>query len=201
VRLRPYLEMTVDEYWSRVIDVYGAVKVGVPYPTVIVAASVIALMINRMTFRFMLLLILELKKPLLARWRLLPANSGNSKMQYDQCTPLVTSDDGVDARSEVAEGRVAAATDPKSQQGKTRGHISWRRLSVLVARYGGADGGHATARLKIIGDKSTRHYAEKNLIRVENLERGDVDEASRVVITLQDQHPERINTRAAGVQT
>jgi hypothetical protein len=28
VRLRPYLEMTVDEYWSRVIDVYGAVGVG-----------------------------------------------------------------------------------------------------------------------------------------------------------------------------
>ena len=122
-------------------------------------------------------------------------------MEYDQCTPLITSDYGVDASGKAAEGRVAAATDPKSRQGKTRGHISWRWLSVLVGRHGGADGGHATPRLKIIGDKSTRHYAGKNLIRVENLERGDVNEASRVVIALQDQHPERINSRAAGVQT
>ena len=51
---------------------YGAVEVGVPYPTVIVAASVIALMINRMTFRFRLLLILELTASLLMNCHLLP---------------------------------------------------------------------------------------------------------------------------------
>ena len=57
MRLRPYLEMTVDEYWSRVIDVYGAVGVDVVHPTIMVAVSIVTLVIRRIRFRFMLLLI------------------------------------------------------------------------------------------------------------------------------------------------
>jgi len=57
VRLRPYLEMTVDEYWSRVMGVYFAVEVAVVSPIVMVVASMTTLIVNRIRFRFMLLLI------------------------------------------------------------------------------------------------------------------------------------------------
>ncbi len=50
--------------------------------------------------------------------------SGDSKVEYDQCAPLITSDYGVDARGEVAEGRVAAATGPKSCRRNPGGHIN-----------------------------------------------------------------------------
>ena len=57
MRLRPHQEMTVEEYWSRVMGVYVPVGVGVVHPTMMVTVSIVALLINRIRFRFMLLLI------------------------------------------------------------------------------------------------------------------------------------------------
>ena len=56
--------MTVDEYWSVAMDVYFAVEVAGVHPIVTVV-SMITLIINRITFRFMLLLISELTVSLL----------------------------------------------------------------------------------------------------------------------------------------
>ena len=103
----------MDGYRSVAMDVYFAVEVAGVHPIVTVV-SMITLIINRITFRFMLALISKLKGPLLAKCRLLPANSGNSEMQYYQCTPLIASYHSVDARSEVAECRVWVAASPKS---------------------------------------------------------------------------------------
>jgi len=62
VRLRPDLEITVDEYWSRVIGVYVAVGVGVGdvdvvHPTMMVTVSIVMLLIRRIRFRFRLVFI------------------------------------------------------------------------------------------------------------------------------------------------
>ena len=56
--------MTVDGYRSVAMDVYFAVEVAGVHPIVTVV-SMITLIINRITFRFMLLLILELTVSLL----------------------------------------------------------------------------------------------------------------------------------------
>ena len=70
-------------------------------------------------------------------------------MEYDQCTPFITSDHGVDARGEVAEGRVWAATGPKSCRCNLGGHTNRPRLGVVT----GIDSGDITAKLKIIGNR------------------------------------------------
>ena len=57
MRLRPDLEMTVDEYWSMVTGVYVAVDLAVVHPIVMVEVSMITSIVNRIRFRFMLLLI------------------------------------------------------------------------------------------------------------------------------------------------
>ena len=71
---RPYLDITVDEYWSKVIGVYVGVAVGVVggfvvrvgfclgnvdvvHPTMTVMVSIVMLIIREIKFRFMLLLI------------------------------------------------------------------------------------------------------------------------------------------------
>ena len=62
VRLSPQLEITVDEYWSRVMGVDVVVGVGVGdvdvvHPNMTVAVSMVTLVIRRIRSRFMLLLI------------------------------------------------------------------------------------------------------------------------------------------------
>jgi len=109
-------------------------------------------------------------------------------MEYDQCTPLITSDHGIDARGEVAKGRVWAATCPKSCRCNSGSHINRPRLGVVI----GIDSSNITPRLKIIGNSSHIHRAMIRCIRVEKLKRSDGDNTFLVVISLQDGRPKRI---------
>ena len=116
-------------------------------------------------------------------------------MEYDQCTPLITSDHGVDARGEVAKGGVWAATCPKSCRCNPGSHINRPRLGVVT----GIDSGDITPRLKIIGNSSHIHRAKIYCIRVEELKRSDGSDTLCIVISLQDGYPKRIVKGAAEV--
>jgi len=115
-------------------------------------------------------------------------------MKYDQCTPLITSNYGVDARGEVAEGRVWAATCPKSCRCNFGSHINGRRLGVT-----GIDNGNVTSRLKIIIIVNASQYwrAQIHWIWVEELKRSDGRDGFCVVASLQDGYPKRIVKGAA----
>ena len=118
-------------------------------------------------------------------------------MECDQCTPLIASDYGVDARGEVAEGRIAAATGPKSCRCNLGSHINRIRLVIVT----GIDSSDITPRLKVIGnDSSQYHWAMIRCIWVEELKRSDGSNTFGVVISLQDGYPKRIIKRAAGAQ-
>ena len=118
-------------------------------------------------------------------------------MEYHQCTPLITSDYGVDARGEVAEGRVAAATYPKSCRRNLSGHVSWPRRPTVAD----VDTSNVTPGLKVVGNSSQWRRASIKHICVEDLKRSDVTNIFCIVISLQDGYPKRIVKRAAGIQT